>query len=206
VTLATSHPDLVPAAEVAGRLGERWSLRPYQTFAELESLMRECLTQDLVDALIHCAAVSDYQSAGIYGLSPRTTFDPKTARWRSGAGSPRLVDRAAAKVKSSEPELWLRLVRTPKLIDLVRRDWGFQGILVKFKLEAGVSEEALLEVAESSRRQSHADLMVANTLEGMKEWARMGPIEGKYSRVNRQQLASRLLAAVEELHQERVHG
>src|SRR5262249_3805242 len=104
------------------------------------------------------------------------------------------------------PELWLRLVRTPKLVDLVRSAWGFRGVLVKFKLEVGVSDERLLEIAERSRRHSAADLMAANTLEGASTLAYLGPLEGRDHGVARRELADRLLDAAERLHQERTHG
>jgi hypothetical protein len=116
------------------------------------------------------------------------------------------VDRSADKVKSDEPELWLRLIRTPKLVDAIRSAWGFRGILVKFKLEVGLSDERLLDIAERSRQQSAADLMVANTLEGTASWAFLGPLAGKYDRVERPQLPSRLLDEVERLHREHTHG
>src|SRR5262249_47422280 len=104
---------------------------------------------------------------------------------------------AAGKIKSDEPELWLRLVRTPKLIDRFRRDWGFRGTLVKFKLEVGITDAELLAVAERSRRQSGGDLMVANTLEGASSYAFLGPLGGEYRRIERAELADRLLDAVE---------
>jgi phosphopantothenate---cysteine ligase (CTP) len=106
-------------------------------------------------------------------------------------------------LNSDSPELWLRLVRAPKLIDAVRSQWGFRGVLVKFKLEVGTSDEQLLAVAEDSRRQSLADLMVANTLEGSAHWAFVGPIAGDYVRVTRPQLADRLLDAIATLHEGR---
>ena len=64
----------------------------------------------------------------------------------------------------------------------------------------------LLEIAERSRRQSAADLMVANTLEGASFWALLGPLGGTYERVSRRELAPRLLEALERLHGERSHG
>src|SRR5260370_39048196 len=87
------------------------------------------------DAIIHCAAVSDYLSAGIYAPGPGTRFSALRSSWESESGPPALLDRAAGKVKSDEPELWLRLIRAPKLIDRIRLDWPFRGIFVKFKLE-----------------------------------------------------------------------
>src|SRR5205807_3788670 len=146
------------------------------------------------------AAVSDYRAAGIYAPGPYTRFR-LDGHWESSSPElPALEDRAAGKVKGDEPELWLRLLRTPKLIDRVRTDWGFAGILVKFKLEVGVSEEQLLEIAERSRRHSAADLMAANTLEGAGHRAFLGPLDGGYLRVSRRDLAGRLLDFVEQEH------
>jgi phosphopantothenoylcysteine synthetase/decarboxylase len=204
VTLLTSHPEVV--TELLGRtlLSERWAVVTYETFDELHRLMQGVVQPGGTDAVIHSAAVSDYLSGGIYAPAPGSRFDPASARWD---GSPAtLLDRAAGKVKSDEPELWLRLVRAPKLIDLVRHDWGFRGVLVKFKLEVGISESQLLDIAERSRLQSSADLLVANTLESAGVWACLGPIAGTYQRVLRPELAMELVAAVERLHAERTHG
>ncbi len=94
----------------------------------------------------------------------------------------------------------------PKLIDCIRRDWGFRGLLVKFKLEVGVRDEQLIAVAERSRIHSDADLMVANTLEGASEWAFLGPLEGRYQCVVRRELAERLMIALEQHPRKRTDG
>ncbi len=205
VTLLTSHPGVV--GELCGAApGERWSVKPYRTFDDLQSLMADVVSAGGLDAVIHSAAVSDYQAGGVYAPAPGTHFRPESGRWEAPDSSPSMADRAAGKVKSDEPELWLRLVRAPKLIDKVRPEWGFRGVLVKFKLEVGVSDERLLEIAERSRRHSDADLMVANTLEGAHEWAVLGPVDGVYRRVTRAELAEGVLQEVERLHGERSHG
>jgi phosphopantothenoylcysteine synthetase/decarboxylase len=201
VTLLTSQPDTV--AELKA-VRQRWRLERYRTFADLEQLLGAEVVGGNYDAVIHCAAVSDYLAAGIYAPAPATQFTQATATW-SGS-PPALVDRAAAKVKSDEPELWLRLVRAPKLIDHIRGTWGFRGVLVKFKLEVGVGMEQLLDLGERSRRHSDADLMVANTLEGVHAWAYLGPFEGAYQRIERSELPRRLLAAIAQKMQERTHG
>jgi phosphopantothenoylcysteine synthetase/decarboxylase len=207
VTLLSSQPDLVDKLLGSHHLAERWAVRSFSTFTDLQELMQQLLTTGRFEVLIHSAAVSDYQPAGIYAPAEHTRFHTEDGQWLSSMGKPAtLVDRAADKVKSDEPELWLRLLRAPKLIDRVRTDWGFRGILVKFKLEAGVSEDKLLEIAERSRRQSRADLMVANTLEGRNAWAFLGPVQGDYQRLDRSQLASRLVDAVENLYKEGNHG
>lgn len=185
VTLLTSHPDLVPEL--------RGSVVAYRTFDELHEAMAALVQAGGLDGVVHSAAVSDYLAAGVY-------------RWEPGGSQPPVLLDSNAKVKSDEPELWLRLVRAPKLIDRVRSDWGFRGVLVKFKLEVGVSEERLLEIAERSRRHSAADLMVANTLEGASLWAYLGPLDSRYERLPRADLEARLLDAVEHLHGGRAHG
>jgi len=208
VTLLTSHPEVVTSLRGSEMQStERWTVVPYRTFQDLQACMRQELAISKFDVLIHCAAVSDYQPAGVFAPAAHTRFDAAMKEWRTNTGdAAALVDKAADKVKSDEAELWLRMVRTPKLIDYVRTDWSFRGVLVKFKLEAGINETELLDIAERSRRASDADLMVANTLEGANEWALLGPSNGRYERVSREELAPRLLASVERLDRERKHG
>jgi phosphopantothenate---cysteine ligase (CTP) len=201
VTLLTSHPEAVETAPT----DDRWSLRRYRTFDDLHERLQTILQTGGLDAVVHCAAVSDYQCTGVYAPAPETHFHPPTGHWQA-AGTPTLIDRAAGKVKSDESELWLRLERTPKLIDLFRNSWGFRGLLVKFKLEVGKTDEELLQIAEKSRAQSAADLMVANTLEGASFWAFLGPLAGQYERVSRRNLAGRLVQVMEQLHEEKHHG
>ncbi len=203
VTLLTSHPEAVDNPPPS----ERWAKLRYRTFGDLLNLMTERVRNGGFDAVIHCAAVSDYLAGGVYAPAQGTRFRAEDGRWESkGAAGPVLIDRSAGKVKSDEPELWLRLVRAPKLIDCVRSEWGFRGLLVKFKLEVGVGVEQLLAIAERSRQQSAADLMVANTLEDAGEWAFLGPFEGQYQRVPRPMLAERLLAAMEQYPRKTTDG
>jgi phosphopantothenoylcysteine synthetase/decarboxylase len=196
VTLLTSHPETVTDLRAGRQPGERWELSRYRTYDDLRHLMAEGVSRGQFGVVIHCAAVSDYLADGVFGAAEGTAFDPATGRWSVRTTS-RLVD---GKIKSDAPELWLRLVRAPKLVDMVRRDWGFRGVLVKFKLETGIAEGQLLDIAERSRRQSDADLMVANTLEDAGDWALLGPLAQGYERVSRRELPDRLLDAVEALH------
>lgn len=204
VILLTSHPEVVAELHGGPVISERWAVVPYRTFDDLHQRMEEVVQASLLDALVHTAAVSDYLSEGVYAPAPGTRFAPESGRWEGTPAT--LLDRAAGKVKSDEPELWLRLVRAPKLIDLVRAAWGFQGILVKFKLEVGILEAQLLDIAERSRLHSSADLMVANTLEAAGVWAHLGPVDDVYQCVERRELAARLLDEMERLHRERPHG
>ena len=189
VTLFTNHSSLF---QELIRPVEPWKVEFYRTFDDLSDLMEESIPGSDFDVIIHAAAVSDYTPAGIYAPSADTAFTSSP-----GAAT---VDAQAGKIKSNHPELWLRLVPTPKLVDRIREPWGFRGTLVKFKLEVGLAEQELLAVAERSRTQSLADLMVANTLEEMNECAYIGPGEGRYIRVPRKELASKLLDQIETIH------
>lgn len=192
VRLLTSHPETLADAPEASSM----EIRSYRTFADLRELLPVQLREFRPEAVIHAAAISDYEVVGIYS-SKTGEFRPETAEWPSGT---QLRSAAAGKVKSDHAELWLRMTPTPKLIDCFRTSWGFRGVLVKFKLEVGLDEAALLTIAEASRRQSGADLMVANTLEGKDSWAMLGPLAGEYLRLSRQEMVERLLKEVEALH------
>lgn len=185
VVVITSHPNTVVDLP---------DIRPYRDFDEFGGLFQRAIEDESFDAVIHAAAVSDYLCAGVFEAD-RSRIIPERER--------------AGKIKSDASELWLRLVRAPKLVDRVREPWGFQGVLVKFKLEVGTSEADLLDIAERSRRHSQADLMVANELDTAGEWAYLGPIsdESGYQKIPRGELADRLIARVEnefeQRHQER---
>lgn len=183
VVFLTSHPEVLASFPSPRHRGEPdFRVKPYHTFDDLEAAMAEEITGWKFDVVIHAAAVSDYRVAGIF-----SNRDEKSEVAMIG------------KVKGSYPELWLKLVPTPKLVDKVRAEWGFRGVLVKFKLEVGLSEAELLEVAERARIHSQADLMAANTLEGMHEWAVIGAGPGSYRKVPRDELADQLLEWIERL-------
>jgi phosphopantothenate-cysteine ligase/phosphopantothenoylcysteine decarboxylase/phosphopantothenate--cysteine ligase len=183
IALLTSHPEVTASLPAARpRAAPAWRVRPYRTFDDLDAAMGEEIPGGKFDAVIHAAAVSDYRVAGVF-----THHDGE------------FRDASTGKVKGSHPELWLKLTPTPKLVDKIRTAWGFAGVLVKFKLQVGMSEAELLDVAERARVHSSADLMVANTLEGMHEWAVVGAGEGGYRRVTRAELADYLLDQVEAL-------
>jgi phosphopantothenoylcysteine synthetase/decarboxylase len=191
VTLLTSHPDALPDLTTP-RPGCR--IVPYRTFDDLRDLMASELQSMHHDVLIHAAAVSDYELAGVYIPEKEKTFDPKDGTWAKGAA---LQSVTAGKVKSHHAELWMRLTPTIKLADQVRKAWGFQGTFVKFKLEVGLTDAQLILIANQSRAQSDADYIVANTLEGKNEVAFLGDRSGRFEQIHRPHLAAKLLERIE---------
>jgi hypothetical protein len=91
------------------------------------------------------------------------------------------------------------MTRTPRLIDRVRSQLEFAGLLVKFKTTAGAEDEKLIEAAEISRLKSSADLIVLNTWESARQWAFVGPVDGRYDRVPRREVADRVVLSVEHV-------
>lgn len=195
VHLLTSHPEIVNdlARPLKNFPDDRWDDTTYRTFDDLHVLLHSHVREQRPDAILHTAAISDYRAAGIFSPQSETPFDPA-----NGAFHGRFVDRAAGKIKSDEPELWIRLTSTPKLVDLFHDPWGFRGVLVKFKLEVNKTVAELEAIAEPSRVQSQADFMVINTLEGAADWALIGPIAGKYEHIPRGDLSRRVVDLIEQ--------
>ena len=199
VCLLTSKPSVV--AELAqGQMpsGPKWRVVPYRTFDDLHQSMASEILSDRYDAVVHVAAVSDYQVVGTYGVAQGASFDVSSQRWNSCGNTPMLVDAIAGKVKSSHDELWLRMKPTPKLVDKIRSPWGFQGVLVKFKLEVGVTEKELEAIAEKSRHHSRADFIVANTLLEMNDWAILLGQGKVATKIKRASLSEQIVSRVEE--------
>ena len=105
----------------------------FKFFDELDSLVSELLKKGSFDAMIHSAAVSDFQLAESY----------------------------RGKIKSSTKKLVLELIPTKKIVDSVKKIVP-KIFLVKFKLEVGISDDELKKVALKSLKQSNADIIVAN--------------------------------------------
>jgi phosphopantothenoylcysteine decarboxylase/phosphopantothenate--cysteine ligase len=102
-------------------------------FDDLHALVRHHVGSAKYDAFVHTAAVADFR--------PETSFP--------------------GKITSSQPQLVIRLVPTPKIIDEVKAlDPGI--LLVKFKLEVDRTREELMAIAGESRARSRAELIVAN--------------------------------------------
>ena len=204
VTLLTSNLRHAEQYDgFSGKLG-MLGVETYRSHAELRDLLHERVTSGPVDAVLMSAAVSDYKPAGVYRVVRRQPA-PESPDAQTGGDRPRpgqelwLVESVqAAKVKSTHGTIAVLGETTEKLVDLFRRAWDYRGILVKFKLEAGLSEAELTRVAEASRQASGADLIVANTLEMVH-----GPSAGAYlmgpglcRRVARAELAAALCELV----------
>jgi phosphopantothenate---cysteine ligase (CTP) len=155
VDLLTSNREHLSTAEAAGVRASG-----FVAHGELKGAIAALLARGTYDAVFMTAAVADYKPQRVYEVVERRADPaaPGTETWR-------VRDAQAGKVKSSFAEMAVLGTRTEKLVDLFRTEWKHRGLLVKFKLEVGISREELLRVGEASRRASAADYLVANTLD-----------------------------------------
>ncbi|MGA1869045.1 MAG: phosphopantothenoylcysteine decarboxylase [bacterium] len=105
----------------------------FKYFNELLSLMHTLLLSRPYHIIIHSAAVSDYT----------------------------LSQSFQGKIKSGAEDLHITLKPTVKIVDRIKK-WAPKSILVKFKLECGLSEHEIIEIGYKSLLDSQADILVAN--------------------------------------------
>jgi phosphopantothenoylcysteine synthetase/decarboxylase len=183
VTLVTSNAAHVE--ELARRQPSRHPIRPvaFRSYDDLRTTLGDLMSGERTSAdafagVFMTAAVSDYTPAGAYQvIGRRQAGGGEPAGDGEEPGTEVWVVRSAqaGKVKSTFEEMAVLGQRTEKLVDLFRGRWGFRGLLVKFKLEVGVTHDALIAIGQASRRASGADYLVANTLD-----MTAGPDAGAY--------------------------
>lgn len=145
-------------AHVEQAAAMRMSVSSFRSHAELMSLLESRVTNNVYDAIFMTAAVADYQPAGAFAVLERRDLGDGREQW--------VVQGAqAGKIKSNHAHIAFLGEQTEKIVDRFRRDWGFKGTLVKFKLEVGLTKDQLLAVGRASRVASDANYLVANTLD-----------------------------------------
>lgn len=154
------HVELITSnlahLEQAAALG--MSAAAFRSHADLMSLLEARVSQTPYDAIFMTAAVADYRPAGAFAVLERVEIGDGREQW--------IVQPAqAGKIKSNHEQVAFLGEQTEKIVDRFRRDWGFKGTLIKFKLEVGLGKDDLLAVGRASRIASGADYLVANTLE-----------------------------------------
>jgi phosphopantothenoylcysteine synthetase/decarboxylase len=132
----------------------------FTSHAELRGALAALMARQKYDAVFMTAAVADYRPARVYAVLSR-----KTSGGKEGEETWLVRDVQAGKVKSTHKEIAVLGQPTEKVVDLFRREWGYTGVLVKFKLEVGISRDEILTIGEQSRLASDADYLVANTLD-----------------------------------------
>ncbi len=159
VTLLLAQ-SATPAYETSDHLLGTLTLRSFTTSAELAAQLKELIVTRPA-AVFMTAAVSDYRPVRVVKIVDEQSADsihPKRYRWT-------VEEVGGSKIKSDYDQIAILGVRNPKIVDLLRQEWGYGGLIYKFKLEAGITEQELIKIASASRLASKAEVMVANTLD-----------------------------------------
>ncbi|MGC9260040.1 MAG: phosphopantothenoylcysteine decarboxylase [Phycisphaerae bacterium] len=158
VTLLTSNAEHVRQIQGRGPSSALTAIL-FESHADLLHLIATSLAAHLFDAVFMTAAVSDYTPDGAYTIIFREpTNKPNREVWVvDKVQQPKISSRYESVVITGKPTL--------KIIDQFRKVWKYRGLLFKFKLEVGLRDDELIAVAQKSRKHSHADVIVANTLE-----------------------------------------
>ena len=136
---------------------------------EFADLLKRELVAKKYDAIIHAAAVADYQP----------------------------IRKFKGKIKSGIKTFSLDLKPTIKLVDEIKKLSPYS-FLVVFKLEMNVSKKILIKKALMLLRRSRADLVVANTFNSKKYQAYIVSAQGKIlvSVRTKKDLSKRLIGAI----------
>lgn len=172
VTFIYGRDSISPA--VAAKDAMRLRLIAVETVADLIAAVKEAMWNEKFDAIIHSMAVLDFE--------PEKTI--------------------LEKVPSDREEWVVKLVRTPKVIKLIR-ELAPDAVLVGFKLEVGSTPEELVKVAYRSLRDNRADFVLANDLTDIEQGRHTGYLvnpQGEVEKVmvGKQEIAKGLVASVKE--------
>lgn len=79
-----------------------------------------------------------------------------------------VVNKVQGKIRS-KGDMKIDLTPFPKIINKVKNEWGYKGILVGFKLLVGSTEDELIAAAQRSVVENNCDFVVANDLHDLKQ-------------------------------------
>lgn len=128
---------------------------------DLEIAVKELLLNNKIDIFIHSMAVSDYMvdyvtTSNLLG----NNYDNSNLKEYLKNNKNILTDK---KISSYEDDLIIRLIKTPKIIGMIKK-LSPSTKLIGFKLLDGVSKEELISVAKDLRDKNNCDYVVANDL------------------------------------------
>jgi phosphopantothenoylcysteine synthetase/decarboxylase len=173
VTFIYGKGSLTPNSDALGAdAAGRLRVIEIETVDDLVEIMNAELAAAQFDAVIHSMAVLDY--------IPETFLEEKTP--------------------SGQDEWLVKLVRTPKVIKIIR-ELQPSTVLVGFKLEVDKSRQELVEAAFRSLTTNGADLVLANDLRQVEQGRHVGYLVNRAGDVEavaegKEEIARLLLDAV----------
>ena len=132
--------------------GDNVTAIPVAGARDLERELKNLLTTEKIDAVIHAMAVSDYMVKEV------TTLEAI----KSG-GDTKLEGN---KISSTIDDLTIILTKSPKVIGGIKQ-WSPDTVLVGFKLLSHVPQEELIEVGYNLLKKNDCSFVMANDLKGI---------------------------------------
>lgn len=168
-----------------------------ESTVDLERTLKELMTANTYDAVIHSMAVSDFTPE-----SSVTLEDLKSAIATQPADLPKaLVDianeRTEKKISSDTDHLVVVLKKNPKIISLIKKLQP-QTILVGFKLLVDVPMIELLNVAKASLEKNQADFILANDLAEIRGEKHHGYLINKQQKVKEAHTKTEIAELIKE--------
>lgn len=168
-----------------------------ESTVDLERTLKELMTENTYDAVIHSMAVSDFTPE-----SSVTLEDLESAIATQPADLPKaLVDianeRTEKKISSDTDHLVVVLKKNPKIISLIKKLQP-QTILVGFKLLVDVPMIELLNVAKASLEKNQADFILANDLAEIRGEKHHGYLINKQQKVKEAHTKSEIAELIKE--------
>lgn len=116
----------------------------YESYFDFFEIMEKEVCVGRYDVIIHSVAVSDYVPDGVFVGDDMMPVDSK------------------GKLSSRHSQIFCKLIPTKKILTLFKKEWGFGGIVIGFKLEADISEDELIQKAMQKITEGSADIVIAN--------------------------------------------
>ncbi len=130
----------------------------YESYFDFFEIMEMEVRAGRYDAIIHSVAVSDYVPDGVF------------------VGDNMMPANSKGKLSSSYSQIFCKLIPTKKILTLFKKEWGFKGIVIGFKLETDIGEDELIQKARQKIVEGSADVVIANLQESYR--AKVYMVEG----------------------------
>lgn len=196
--LANGHQVILLAGRSAQlpKHDKNLTIIPISDTQNLLDTMEERLPQ--ADVVVHSMAVSDYRPVYMTGLE--NLPDPLTQE--------QLINfrpEIQKKISSQSEHQIILLEKTPKVISFIKK-WKPEVILFGFKLLSGVSEEHLLEIAQSKRNETSANFIIANDLANIKADQHLAFLLSETEEITRLHTKTEIAQAIVKNSEETYHG
>lgn len=157
--------ELIYLHGLTAKLPEIASLRSYPCGGtqEVYDTMKELLTKEKIDVVVHAMAISDFTVGYVItkdALAEEVSRAKNKEEILRILNQPKLALERNQKISSSE-ELILGLKKTVKILPELKK-WNPDIFLVSFKLLRDVEKEELLAVARRQLKETNSNLVLAN--------------------------------------------